>query len=978
MPRPCLFALWVCLSAISQSAVAEFQNIAWWSGENNQRLDASVRYIEDVNKTLDFEQVSELSPTAWQVLPEKGASFGLTPSTYWFQVDIGSDRNEMQALYLMVDYPVLDHIDFFDMHQGEMIDHASMGDWDPFSDRLIDHRSFVYPLSIAKGDIHKVFVRVETQGSMKVPMTLWEQDSFWLAQLPAMTFYGVFVGILLVMSVYNLFLFVSLRDWSYFFYSTLTLGTLGFNITIDGVAYQWLWPNAPLWHNLSMFVFNGVSCMSLALFALFYLNPDKKSIVRRGLVSLGALPPLLLLISFVLVFVSQSWYQSMAGLNALMAIAVYGGSAVLVASTIRRSGSQVLFFLLAWSAFILGGVFKAISLMGGLPNTLFFEYIHVFGAVIGVVVLSFALADKIRMEREAKELAQQQSIGNLKKFFSLYKNASEGIFVLDIRGRLQSANPAFLNLLGVEALDELRDVTKSNNGLLLDVSEYEKLLRIIQQEKEVVNYETQLHDSHGKRLWVSVTARVTFDEEKKREQIEGTLVDIHERKEFESELKQLATYDSLTGFLNRHAFEQQVKSLLRDIKATSSVAALLYLDLDQFKLVNDLCGHSAGDKLLQALSFRLQNKLQAYGTEPMIARLGGDEFGILLPGHDEQHALEVAEDLRETVETFIFVWDGHRYPIGVSVGLVNIDAYHYSLEQLLMMADTACYMAKDQGRNRVHVFAESDRDIQFRKREMQWLSTIREAMEHNHFFLVAQPIKANKREFEGIRYEVLLRLNKQDQEVISPHQFLPAAERYRLMPSIDRWVIETFFSWLKKNPAHQSALKSASINLSTQSLGEPSFADSLLKAFKDYQIPPNKICFEITESMAITHLDNTQSFIKRFRELGCRFALDDFGTGFSSYAYLKELMVDYIKVDGMFVRNLETSQVDEAMVQSVHQVAATMGIESIAEFVENEAIQKKLESIGIDYSQGYFIDKPMPLDELLDLGQLDAFQQTSA
>jgi EAL domain-containing protein (putative c-di-GMP-specific phosphodiesterase class I) len=342
--------------------------------------------------------------------------------------------------------------------------------------------------------------------------------------------------------------------------------------------------------------------------------------------------------------------------------------------------------------------------------------------------------------------------------------------------------------------------------------------------------------------------------------------------------------------------------------------------------------------------------------------LGGDEFGILLSNTNLLQGRVIAEEFRLSIESFLFMWEGSRYSLGVSIGLVEICPFHHSVEQLLVMADTACYKAKDLGRNRVHTFIETDKDLQFRQLEMQWVSTIKEALSQDQFFLVFQNISSNSQQDQKFHYEILLRLLSGNGNLCAPNQFLPAAERYDLMTNIDQWVIKHYFTWLNENPEHLNQLSSASINLSTQSLGDEAFSNFLINAFKQYSIPHNKICFEITESMAITNLDNTQTFIKRFRSLGCRFALDDFGTGFSSYAYLKELKVDYLKIDGIFIRNITEDKVDYAMVKSISDVAKAIGIETIAEFVENENIRQKLIEIGITYSQGYHIHKPTQLE----------------
>ena len=933
-------------------------------------VNSHVYYLEDSQGVLGYREVLYAEPKRWNSMPETGANFGFSESAYWFSLELENGAESLVQMYLEVDYAVLDLIDYFEIQNQAVVKQVQLGDTKRFEDRLVAYPTFLFPFELEAGASKRILLRVQTEGAVQVPFNLWEQSAFWQTQQGYQSSYGIFIGILLVMLIYNLFLYVSVRDWSYLFYCLFTVGVLGFDISIDGWAYQWLWPDLPGWHQFSVLVFNALGCIGLVLFALFYLAPEQHSKVRRSLVLTSGLAILAGLSVGLFPYHIAAIIQSVANVIAISVTAICG------LILLRQGRKEPIYFLVAWSAFLIGTMLRTMSKVGLLPYNIYFEYAGMAGAVIGVVVLSLALADKLRMERSDKERAQQLAIGNLRKYFSLYKNAREGIFVLNMEGKILSANPAMLAVLSIGSLGELRSRTPGQAKVGLNDQDFDSLLAQLRQQGEVINHEVRLCNAEGERFWVSVTARITVEDDgdQSLERIEGTLIDIQDRKAFEDELQHLASHDPLTGFMNRYAFEKSATALLQSVQSSNSIAVMLYLDLDQFKLVNDLCGHTAGDNLLRSLSYRLQNYMKRFQQELVIARLGGDEFGILLQGFDVPRARKVAEDLRQNIETFVFVWDGHRYPIGVSIGMVEITASHQTLEQLMVMADTACYMAKDQGRNRVHLYSESDQDIQFRKREMEWLSTLRAAMEQDHFHLVAQSIVPNVEQVDQLRYEILLRLHSRKGELISPRQFLPAAERYRLMPSIDRWVIRHYFSWLKANPAHVEALDSASINLSTQSIGEEPFTQFLKDAFKEYGIPPAKICFEITESMAITHLDNTEGFIRELKQMGCKFALDDFGTGFSSYAYLRDLDIDYIKIDGMFVRNLANNQIDEAMVRSVNEVASTMNIETIAEFVENQAIQEKLVDLGIHYSQGYFIQKPIPLEELEERYREQRFQ----
>lgn len=427
------------------------------------------------------------------------------------------------------------------------------------------------------------------------------------------------------------------------------------------------------------------------------------------------------------------------------------------------------------------------------------------------------------------------------------------------------------------------------------------------------------------------------------------------------ELKQLALYDSLTGLVNRYEFERCVTSFISNAKANNAEHALCYMDLDQFKVINDTCGHAAGDELLRQICQEINKVIRQSDT---FARLGGDEFGILMGNCSLENAYRVAESVWQIVQDYEFVWEGSTFKVGVSIGLVEINSEVTDLASLMSRADTACYSAKDAGRNRIHVFKNDDVEISERQGEMQWVSRIHHALENDLFCLYAQQIQSLTNSTEKY-YELLIRLEDEGGNIIAPGEFLPAAERYNLMEKIDRWVINHSFDLLKSNPSFLNEIKHISINLSGQSLTNNSFLALIIEKLQDNEIPPEKICFEITETAAIHNLTNAIQFIESLKGLGCRFALDDFGSGLSSFAYLKTLPVDYLKIDGMFVKDMANDPIDCAMVKSINEIGQLMNMKTIAEFVENTEILEILKDIGVDYAQGYGISKPVCIKELL-------------
>jgi diguanylate cyclase (GGDEF)-like protein/PAS domain S-box-containing protein len=433
--------------------------------------------------------------------------------------------------------------------------------------------------------------------------------------------------------------------------------------------------------------------------------------------------------------------------------------------------------------------------------------------------------------------------------------------------------------------------------------------------------------------------------------------DVTQTRALSRQLSWQASHDALTGLVNRREFERQVEQALRLAQLDFQTHALCYLDLDRFKIVNDSCGHAAGDELLCQVTLLLQAQIRKADT---LARLGGDEFGVLLNQCSLEQALRIANGLRESVQGFRFVWQEQVFTIGVSIGLVGIDAHSPSFAEIISAADAACYTAKNRGRNRVYIAQTDDQELLQQRGEMQWVSRIAQAIENNWFCLYAQPIVAISPSVPNSDYyEVLLRLRDEQGNLVLPMAFIPAAERYNLMHQIDRWVIRTLFRNWSRVVANEQSIYA--INLSGSSINDDQFIDFLHEQFALHLISPQHVCFEISETVAIANLQKTSQFIQELQRLGCRFTLDDFGAGMSSFAYLKSLPVDYLKIDGAFIRNIVTNSVDDAIITAITHISTVMGIRTIAEFVENRAILHRITAIGIDYAQGYGIAEPYPL-----------------
>ena len=448
-----------------------------------------------------------------------------------------------------------------------------------------------------------------------------------------------------------------------------------------------------------------------------------------------------------------------------------------------------------------------------------------------------------------------------------------------------------------------------------------------------------------------------------QQQAQGTVLIIHDVTEAKSLLDDLsfqASHDALTGLLNRREFGVRLQRTLDRVRNEAhSGAALLYMDLDQFKIVNDTCGHSAGDDLLLQLATAYRIHVRERDT---LARLGGDKFALIVEHCSIDEAHIVATKLLTATRDFRYTCAGKSFQIGANIGLIPIHSETANVEEALRLADHACYIAKEAGRNRIFVQKTGDIDVEWRRSDMHWASTLSEAFDNGQLQLFCQPIRRVGKGQTGLHYEILLRIRDDDSRTIEPAMFLPAAERYDLMPHVDRWVLSRTVEWLEAHADHVDALEMCSLNISQRALADDAFCNFVVGLLGSMTIPCHKLCFEITETGAFANLHNTLVFIDKLKQLGCRFALDDFGTGMASFAYLKQIPVDFVKIDGSFISMMTKSRVDFEMVRFTNEISHVMGRQTIAEYVADSATLRELENIGVDFAQGFLLGEPRPLD----------------
>lgn len=549
---------------------------------------------------------------------------------------------------------------------------------------------------------------------------------------------------------------------------------------------------------------------------------------------------------------------------------------------------------------------------------------------------------------------------------TILASIGDAVISLDREGRIAFMNSAAERLIGCTVaaaqgapFAQWFTIVDEHSG----VCEESPLQQIVTaQDGDSGDYAKLIVRADGSRVAVSLVGTPIQE----HGQVSGVVMVLHDmtrERQFVASLSWQASHDALTGVANRREFEYRLAQLLARMLRQPGRHALMFIDLDQFKLVNDTCGHAAGDELLRKVCQELQLHLREGDT---LARLGGDEFGVILENCPTEAALRVAEALRKSVQELRFAWGGRLFSISASIGLVQVPPGQTSLVELLRTADLACYSAKERGRNRVHAYQPDDSELSLRVGEMSWVQRIHRALEENRFRLYAQPIVPLRAGEEGGHVEILLRLQDEAGDLIAPGNFIPAAERYGLMPQIDRWVVRHTLTVLAGfHTAHPQAPLHCAINLSGASIGDREFLAFIREQLASQAVAPPTICFEITETAAIANLVDATHFINELKALGCRFSLDDFCAGMSSFMYLKHLPVDYLKIDGSFVRDLLDDPIDRAMVEMINQIGHVMGKRTIAEFVETAEVLEALREFGVDFAQGFHLGKPQPLEGLL-------------
>ena len=568
---------------------------------------------------------------------------------------------------------------------------------------------------------------------------------------------------------------------------------------------------------------------------------------------------------------------------------------------------------------------------------------------------------RFRLNKAFKDVNEQKI-----KAETTLASITNGVITADNEGNVEYMNRAALSQFGLSANEVMgKPLEKIFNAHDVTSDEMLDSQTIINVIKKGDPYDCELKILDTTQNQRTIECRICPLSIKPGEKTRGAVLvfrDVTEQIELKTELERQASIDELTGLMNRRQFEKHLESTVASVADTENTHCLCYMDLDQFKIVNDTCGHVAGDELLRQVGQLLRNLVRQGDA---IARLGGDEFAMLLDRCVVEEGARVTGKLLTTISNFQFIWEDRVFSIGISIGLVTIDQRSLSASAVLADADTACYAAKDGGRNRIHIYRPDDMELADRREELRLANEVDSALINDQFELLTQEIRAIDGTSDRVaHFEVLVRMQASDGSLVPPDRFFSTAERYDLASKIDRWVVVTTLKHLEKNQTLLPMINQCSINISGQSVGDEKFIDWLLSHLDSTSVPVQKLCFEITETSAIANLNNAIALMSELHSRGCSLALDDFGSGFSSLAYLKTLPFDYMKIDGMFVKGITVDEQDLAMVKLINEIGKTMGMKTVAEFVESDEIRQQLVKVGVDYVQGYAIDVPRPIDQL--------------
>ena len=792
----------------------------------------------------------------------------------------------------------------------------------------------------------EIIARVRGTTVVRPKAMLWRTDDFVKSSVSFERGGGALIGAILALALFSTVIAGLNRDRTFWLFAGWLITSFRVAAVNGGWDAYWLGANIESW------LVDDISRITLALHApltvellrsIFAREFGPKAMkilvtLRNIFVALVAISPFM----SAAVFLPTFWIAGSVGIAL--------GLTVLVTSVSIRKSSVASLYLLSWAVSFFGILGEVASATGLLAVKIPILNAQV-GAVASALLTAIALAERLRMEKTRRLAAQTQAVGALRQYRDNYNSLPIGIFALDEFGAFTGYNPAFAEMLGLPQF--------SSSGPRLTWSTLfgrESLddLEISLRGTRVSDLEIFRPSSEGEGNWYLVRAS------HKAVGIEGSFQDVTARKLAEHRFKHLADHDPLTDLLNLRGLSGEINKSIDRVE-DGSQSSLAFVDLDRFKLVNDLFGHFAGDQVLIQIAQRLRNR---FGPPHVLGRMGGDEFVIVLNDCSPVAAkVQCEEVLREIIEHPYHVGD-KAFAVTCSIGLVELQP-GMSERDALAACDRACAEAKSHGGSQVIVYAADDASMVEQLDEIRLISLIRQKLPVERLFTVMQPIVSLTAPYSNLNYEVLLRMRDADGSVILPGRFVAAAERNGLMADIDRWVLNTVLEWLEQHPEHRDRVNFAAINLSGASLNDERFLQDAMAAIRRYPRSASRVCFEITESVALYDLKNTRRFVDRVRSFGSMVALDDFGAGYTSFNYLKELPADLVKIDGSFIRLLDTQPANYAITRAILDLSHQIGMSVVAEWVESVEVLEALMGLGIDYGQGFLLARPLSTETLV-------------
>ena len=972
--------LLLILIGLSATPAHAFQRIILDKQTEHYPLGMDLAYLEDPQAKWSIENIRNPALTKqWQQNKTSVPAFGFTSSVYWFAVELENPSASPFEQLLALSYPLLDSVDVYLDRNSQIVEHFHVGDYQPFAQRPIEHRHFLFPIRVAEGDQITLYMRVQTSGSMQIPLALWSEKGFWRAEQHLIIKQGVYFGIMLVMILYNLFIYVTVRDRSYLYYVLFVICFTIFQLTLRGFSYHYFWPQYP-WFNEKILAVSVSAALAFGgLFTISLLELKKQSIQFYKLISLTATIALINAIASFILF-----YRLSIGISLANSLVMASLSLAVGCMMWRRGYTPARYYTIAWMGFLIGAIAFALNKIGVLPRNLITENGIQLGSAIEVILLSFALANRINVISKEKQFAQAETVSILKKYQALYENAIEGIFQTTLTFDFVSANQAMTQMIGLPDEDSfLSDNPHSLRACFSNQDEADGFFRLLHNKQEVINHEFRGQSTDGHELWASISARRIDDENGNPKHYEGSLVDITERRQAEEQVRYLAYYDSVTGLPNRALLQDHLKHALERAKRNQEQIAVLFVDLNRFKLVNDTLGHNAGDRLLQEVAERLvlclrggdwvgrsksllsNNQLKEVGGDA-VARLGGDEFVMVLT--DIQHTEDAEIVARRVGEVLAksFTLDGREVYISASIGISIYPQDSDTPTALLKQADAAMYHIKKQGINGYQFHADYLKTHASKRLANE--TDLRNALKNNEFQLYYQPkLDLQSGRITGV--EALCRWQHPKRGMILPKEFIGLAEEIGIIIPLGEWIIRTACNQNKRWQDAGLPVIRVSVNLSARQFIEPGISNTVLRALEDSGLNPCDLELELTESILMDDTRASGKVLEVLKAMGLYISIDDFGTGYSSLSYLKRFPVDSLKIDRCFIHDITVDADNQGITAAIISMARQLKLKVVAEGVETGAQLDYLREQQCDEIQGYLVSTPLTAEQFTSLLQ---------